>query len=557
MVKRTREHLLDDAQSAHSETPHIEHGNNQSKSLTLHDASGGSQADEDELSSEAESDYNSSEDTSLELDEREDDGAVKNPLILPQMLLAYAEDIISKTERDVELYAGEAWTQAMKALDKAQMLLHHSHPQMPVLLTEAQRMHLEPGGTKVPPGSKDVLRSRADVRYVLCMIHVSRAKLLAAKALDPSTVEVLSELHDALMYFPRSAQALLLFAQAQRALVATEQQLAAVEAILRKAVTASFPPPLSSSSSASQAEADVSPEDIELEKKAQKTAKQLLALLLCQDGRLADACKFLQALGHTWRLAKHVLKYPLPPPVSPGIEGTKVSSADKLAQAFDSALPEPILAHLRHVFRSDGLFWREHNYDLATNSARDVGYFSYQFPLCPGSMPVPGTPVQVPPQAPPRVSIEAIVLELHRLACHAFPQVVRASVAEWWVHTRVHSSGHQLHYDSDETVTEAGGAPRHPLASAVLYLDEDDPDGLPTGGPTLVTNQRLGGGLATEGYLCYPRAGRLCVFDAQYLHGVLPGRGPMPRAGRRRLTFMVSACVVYGSLSFALLPLST
>ena len=86
---------------------------------------------------------------------------------------------------------------------------------------------------------------------------------------------------------------------------------------------------------------------------------------------------------------------------------------------------------------------------------------------------------------------------------------------------------------------EAGGAPRHPICSVVLYLTGDDDPQVPTGGPTLVTNQILGGNLGSEGYLCYPKKGRVCMFDAKYLHGVLPGRGAATERGKRRLTFMV------------------
>lgn len=54
----------------------------------------------------------------------------------------------------------------------------------------------------------------------------------------------------------------------------------------------------------------------------------------------------------------------------------------------------------------------------------------------------------------------------------------------------------------------------------VLYLDEG------VGGPTLVTDQLLGeGGLAQNGWLCFPKTNRLVLFDARYLHGVVPGRG--------------------------------
>ena len=107
--------------------------------------------------------------------------------------------------------------------------------------------------------------------------------------------------------------------------------------------------------------------------------------------------------------------------------------------------------------------------------------------------------------------------------------------AEWWVHSRTHSSGHQPHFDSDETRIMSGRAPAHPIVSTVLCLNDS------IGGPTVVTNQRLAGPLATEGYMVLPKLNRMVMFDAQYLHGVIPGRGfnPDPHNNQRRLTFMV------------------
>lgn len=51
-----------------------------------------------------------------------------------------------------------------------------------------------------------------------------------------------------------------------------------------------------------------------------------------------------------------------------------------------------------------------------------------------------------------------------------FPDVAKASHAEWWAHCRPHSNGHQLHYDSED---EGRGVVRHPVASAVLALGHD------------------------------------------------------------------------------------
>ena len=44
-------------------------------------------------------------------------------------------------------------------------------------------------------------------------------------------------------------------------------------------------------------------------------------------------------------------------------------------------------------------------------------------------------------------------------------------------------------------------------------------DSIFVGGPTLVTDQRLGGPLATRGWLAYPAVNRVTVFDGRVLHG--------------------------------------
>jgi len=115
-----------------------------------------------------------------------------------------------------------------------------------------------------------------------------------------------------------------------------------------------------------------------------------------------------------------------------------------------------------------------------------------------------------------------------------YPEVGEATHAEWWAHCRPHASGHQLHFDSED---EGRGTVRHPIVSTVLYLTEG------IGGPTLVTNQRLGDNLAERGWLAHPGLNRLTMFKGNVLHGVIPGRGiaPVPTAesGKaRRITFM-------------------
>eukprot|EP00607_Mallomonas_marina_P003158 CAMPEP_0182439880 /NCGR_PEP_ID=MMETSP1167-20130531/86709_1 /TAXON_ID=2988 /ORGANISM="Mallomonas Sp, Strain CCMP3275" /LENGTH=551 /DNA_ID=CAMNT_0024633681 /DNA_START=563 /DNA_END=2219 /DNA_ORIENTATION=- len=196
---------------------------------------------------------------------------------------------------------------------------------------------------------------------------------------------------------------------------------------------------------------------------------------------------------------------------------------------YDSFLPSDVLRDMQRIFRPQSSFWTEHHYDYLLNASRTVGYFSYLYPY---------------KERTAQSFIEQVIDRLIPLVTEMFPEVADCEVAEWWVHTRPHSAGHQLHFDSDETHIEDGGTPCHPVATTVLYLSDD------IGGPTLVTNQKLGGKLATCGWLCPPKLNRLAILDATYLHGVIPGKGvPNPSLDSenntlttehppRRLTFM-------------------
>jgi methyl-CpG-binding domain protein 4 len=133
--------------------------------------------------------------------------------------------------------------------------------------------------------------------------------------------------------------------------------------------------------------------------------------------------------------------------------------------------------------------------------------------------------------------MDAVVDMVKDVASRAFPGVKRARYAEWWAHSRPHTDGHQLHFDSHD---EGLGEVRHPICSAVVFVDGC------CGGPTLVTNQKdTSAELASRAWLVYPKTGRVAVFNGDYLHGVVPGRvaddGFDPEfASRRRITLMIS-----------------
>ena len=457
--------------------------------------------EEEQSAEEEEEESNVSDEDEDEDEDDEDDDKLEE---LPLALFLYADEIIEETTVSVDY---ERWKEGAEALGKAKMIFYAFEPEIKTMVEKASRRGND---GKVPPGSALVRRSLKDKRFLLCSICIAQAKIAANLQLDLTTAASISFLREALVLFPRSVEALLLLAMSLKPLAATLGELREVEELLRKAAVTKAA--LISAEAPAEEDRVYTARDVT----AADTAQQALALLLCQSGRSGEASKHLLAQKFTWRLSDQVLDYPLSASTM-----ALDANTDSYIQAFDNVFPAPVMNHLQHAFRPSSPFWSEHHYDITTNSSRKVGYFSYLYPL---------------KARQAASSVEQVIDMVYAIALEKFPAVRDCSVCEWWVHSRPHPSGHQLHFDSDETKIEDGGSPHHPICSSVLYITEGDA----IGGPTLMTDQTLASGtLAEKGWLCHPKHGRLCLFDAKHLHGVIPGKGVSPDPKARRLTFMV------------------
>lgn len=423
---------------------------------------------------------------------------IDNPRAVPVMLYEMAEQLLDGGDE-------EGTVKAVAALEKAKEILFHLHPDVKTMFDKARAKMLAGNMKgKVPPGSSEVTASRLNCRYLLCLVSTMLARITSVRNLHESNEKTVLLLREALIFYPRSIEANYLLSRALRPMASDALLLEEVEQHLKKA-------------SSFVATGDV--EELQKSKRVQTSAREALSLLLLQEGKVEEAYKYLKATGYTWRLAKDVLSYRLQSSTSE--LGVDSDAAKTYVQAVDDAVPARAVEHLRHAFRPEAPFWREHEYDLTCNASRRVGYFSYKYPFR---------------ERKAVNSVEQVIDVLLRQVRKLYPAVEEeATVAEWWVHSRPHTSGHQLHFDSDETRIADGGTPQHPICSCILYLEEDGT----IGGPTLVTDQTLQGGMATQGWMCFPKMGRLVAFDATMLHGVIPGRGPNPDPSKRRLTFMV------------------
>jgi hypothetical protein len=384
------------------------------------------------------------------------------------------------------------------------------------------------------------------------------------------------EAHRARAASREPATALLAAARITKRLAREPEDLVIVERLLRAAASVEFDEACTTTADTFADDAtdgaandDVSGSAASREAASRRAAQVELGVLLCQEGRDAEATELLTVMGFRYRLAREVLRYPetLSGVVPKGrtkdprsrvrirgcarLRGDEKKTPKRIPVcAFDDALPARMLGRLRDIFAERSPFWEEHGY-----YEEGCEFFSYAHDLrsrgegVDAPKPKPRLPEarlskkQSPdptrddetreenPKSKREVTslMDAVIRRVQRVASVHVPEVLTATAAEWWAHSRPHSSGHQMHFDSDdEGSVDRDGKRKHPLCSAVAFVAGG------VGGPTLVTDQRDDSKTLTRnGWLIAPVTGRIAVFDGECLHGVLPGRGVCGLVERR------------------------
>ena len=249
------------------------------------------------------------------------------------------------------------------------------------------------------------------------------------------------------------------------------------------------------------------------------------SLLLCQSGRAELASSLLSSLGFTCRLSSSILNYPddtdtVVTEVATDVQPPTQHVTDPCI-ILDNFLNVSTLSHLKKILQDiDSSYWTSHDYKIEPPSP----YFSYVLPI--------QSSISETHLLEPYGFLGQLISQIYHspiLRSH-FPALKEATKVEMWAHNRPHPSGHQFHFDSDNE--GRGGIIRNPIVSTVLYITAENG----CGGPSIVTNQTLKDKrLATRGWMCYPKVGRLVAFDGKVLHGVVPGKGIRPG---RRVTLM-------------------
>jgi len=223
-----------------------------------------------------------------------------------------------------------------------------------------------------------------------------------------------------------------------------------------------------------------------------RRALEKLGLLLCQQPETQGRARLLLLRNsYQFCLSADVLCYPLVAPSE-----CLPAPPQNLLSVKDDALPLGMLAQLQEALAPSSPFWAEHGYRCGGPGGGGSPFFSYVHHL----------------DEPPRCGFDRVLAVLHAHVCSAFPQAAYAKRAEWWAHCRPHSTGHQLHFDSDD---EGRAGVRNPIVSSALYLTSG------IGGPTIVTDQAIGSArLAQRGWATLPHTNRLLMFNGKFLHGV-------------------------------------
>ena len=93
---------------------------------------------------------------------------------------------------------------------------------------------------------------------------------------------------------------------------------------------------------------------------SRRAAQSDLGVLLCQEGRDDEAAEVLTAMGFRYRLGKDVLRYPVRQRNNQKKAEATMEAHRAYVRAFDGAMPERMLRHLRRVFGARSSFWSQH-----------------------------------------------------------------------------------------------------------------------------------------------------------------------------------------------------
>ena len=230
------------------------------------------------------------------------------------------------------------------------------------------------------------------------------------------------------------------------------------------------------------------------------TARFMAAMQLSMAGYHDEAAVELRHFHCTHRLHPNVWNKEM----AVRKDGELASILEEPALFNTPVLPKHIHEHLQRIFDPDASYWVESNYSQR-------GYYSFFVD-------------RLKPEEQPNDFVQDVIESyLMPLVDQRLPQGSDPVVGyEWWVHTRPLAAnlGHNLHFDTDESLLKSRKKVTHPVVSSVLYLDGTAGQA----GPTIVLNQSSDE-TASNADLVWrndPTSNSFLLFPGRLLHGVLP-----------------------------------
>lgn len=182
---------------------------------------------EDNDGSDDEVDHEEDDDQDGDGDDEDADGEIE---ALPRILFHFANEILRDEAKATD---SQQLTRALNALEKCKSTLFAMDEE----LRKIHKKSLGRNDGKVPPGSKSVVRSLDDDRFLLSLCCIARANIFER---ENDCLGAIGSLKEALVWFPRSIQGGCGLAKLLKTQATTSSDLTQVETLLRKCVTATL-----------------------------------------------------------------------------------------------------------------------------------------------------------------------------------------------------------------------------------------------------------------------------------------------------------------------------
>jgi len=253
----------------------------------------------------------------------------------------------------------------------------------------------------------------------------------------------------------------------------------------------------------------------------ESTSRFMCAMLWSMEGRHDWALDHLKPFRLTHRLHPNV--WSIVPPLKLTIPPAAPTKPPLVFQPKGGIIPTYLYDSMTKLFAPDAAYWRESDYSTR-------GYYSFFHDFDAADKYEPCNLIE-----------EVIINHLLPRAQQCLDDMAKSDDEktnsddstticgfEWWAHTRPIQAnlGHNLHFDTDESMLDQEGKVTHPVLSSILYLTGGSEHSSSPSGATIIIDESPES--TTVGTKCWqgiPKDNTFLIFPGNRLHGVLPCPG--------------------------------